>query len=210
MPAIMQNPNLKDNMASQSAPRPRLYIFAKAPVMGRAKTRLARDIGVVHAKRLYRAMTAQVLRQVQDPRWDTVLAITPSAALGAIPDWHGIRQIPQVSGSLSPRLAAVFQSKGPTLVIGTDCPQVNTADIAAAFDALRHNKAVFGPADDGGFWLMGGNGPLKPSIFDNVRWSHEQTLSDIKARIDGDIAVLRTLTDVDDLEALRAYRETSL
>ena len=193
--------------------RPTLYIFAKAPVMGRAKTRLARDIGVVHAKRLYRAMTAQVLRQVQDPRWDTVLAITPPSAIGTIPEWQAqgnasIAQIPQVSGSLSPRLAAVFQSKGPVIVIGTDCPQVTATDIAAGFDALRQNKAVFGPADDGGFWLMGANAPLKPSVFDKVRWSHADTLSDIKARIDGDIAVLRVLTDVDDLKALQAYRAT--
>ena len=191
--------------------RPTLYIFAKAPGMGRAKTRLARDIGVVHAKRLYRAMTAQVLRQVQDPRWDTVLAITPPSAIGTIPEWQAqgnasIAQIPQVSGSLSPRLAAVFQSKGPVIVIGTDCPQVTATDIAAGFDALRQNKAVFGPADDGGFWLMGANAPLKPSVFDEVRWSHADTLSDIKARIDGDIAVLRVLTDVDDLKALQAYR----
>ena len=193
--------------------RPTLYIFAKAPVMGRAKTRLARDIGVVHAKRLYRAMTAQVLRQVQDPRWDTVLAITPPSAIGTIPEWQAqgnasIAQIPQVSGSLSPRIAAVFQSKGPVIVIGTDCPQVTATDIAAGFDALRQNKAVFGPADDGGFWLMGANAPLKPSVFDKVRWSHADTLSDIKARIDGDIAVLRVLTDVDDLKALQAYRAT--
>lgn len=191
--------------------RPVLYIFAKAPVMGRAKTRLARDIGVVHAKRLYRAMTAQVLRQVQDPRWDTVLAITPPAAIGTIPEWQaqgntGIAQIPQVNGSLSPRLAAVFQSKGPVIVIGTDCPQVTATDIAEGFEALRQNAAVFGPADDGGFWLMGANAPLKPSVFDEVRWSHEDTLSDIKARIDGEIAVLRVLTDVDDLKALQAYR----
>ena len=193
-------------MKTYSHNRPALYIFAKAPVMGRAKTRLARDIGVVHAKRLYRAMSAQVLRQVQDARWETVLAVTPPAALGAFPEWQGIAQIPQVSGSLSPRLAAIFARKGPTLVIGTDCPQVTASDIAAGFAALRHNAAVFGPADDGGFWLMGANGPLGANVFEQVRWSHTDTLADIKARIDGEIAVLRTLTDIDDLKALEAYR----
>lgn len=178
--------------------------------MGRAKTRLARDIGVTHAKRIYRAMSAQVLRHVQDPRWDTILAVTPPAALGTVPEWRGSAQIPQVSGSLSPRLAAVFTRKGPTLVIGTDCPQVSAYDIAAAFAALRKKKAVFGPADDGGFWLMGANGPLGADVFEDVRWSHKDTLADIKARIDGDIAVLRTLTDIDDLKALEAYRKSNL
>ncbi|WP_427451915.1 TIGR04282 family arsenosugar biosynthesis glycosyltransferase [Litorimonas sp. WD9-15] len=188
--------------------RPTLYIVAKAPIMGRAKTRLARDIGPVHAKRLYRAMMAQVIRQVRDPRWDTVLAVTPPHLLGHVPDWDGLQQIPQVSGSLTPRLAALFARKGPTLTIGTDCPQVDATDIAAAFEALRHKRFVFGPADDGGFWLMGANGPLPGGFFDGVRWSHKETLSDVSERAGGSITTLRTLTDVDDLKALRQYRQS--
>ena len=140
--------------------RPVLFIVAKAPIMGRAKTRLAADIGPVHAKRIYRSLMAQVLRQTRDPRWETVLAVTPPHLLGRVPDWDGFAQIPQVSGSLSPRLAALFERKGPTLTIGTDCPQVDSTDIANAFRALKSKSYVFGPASDGGFWLMGANGPL--------------------------------------------------
>jgi len=186
--------------------KPRLYIMAKAPIIGKAKTRLAADIGVVHAKRLYRAMMSRVIRQVQDSRWETVLAVTPRAAMGHVPEWAGVGQVPQVSGSLSPRLAAVFADTGPTLVIGTDCPQVTARDIAKGFTALRSHKAVFGPADDGGFWLMGMNGPVHPRIFENVRWSHDETLSDIEANIVGPVARLRTLVDVDNLRALRQIR----
>jgi len=104
--------------------KPALIIMAKAPIMGRAKTRLARDIGPAHAKRIYRAMMAQVIRNTADPRWETVLAVTPVAAMGMVPDWRRQIQIPQVKGSLSPRLAAVFARKGPTICIGTDCPDV--------------------------------------------------------------------------------------
>ncbi len=190
--------------------RPTLFIVAKAPIMGRAKTRLAADIGPVHAKRLYRAMMGQVLRQVHDPRWDTVLAVTPPHLLGRVPDWDGFAQIPQVAGSLSPRLAALFSRKGPTLTIGTDCPQVTAKDIAAAFEVLKSKDHVFGPASDGGFWLMGAIGPLPRGFFDGVRWSHEKTLSDVKDRTDGAFGVLRTLTDVDDLKALQAYRQSRL
>jgi len=186
--------------------RPRLYIVAKAPIMGRAKTRLARDIGPAHAKRIYRAMMGRVIRRVQNPKWETVLAVTPPHLLGHVPDWAGLPQIPQVSGSLTPRLEALFSRKGPTVAIGTDCPQVDANDIAAAFEALRHNKFVFGPATDGGFWLMGTNGPLRQNVLKGVRWSHEQTLADVTNRADGSIATLRNLTDVDDLTALRHYR----
>ena len=189
--------------------RPTLFVVAKAPIMGRAKTRLAADIGPVHAKRLYRAMMGQVLRQVRDPRWDTVLAVTPPHLLGRVPDWDRFAQIPQVSGSLTPRLAALFARKGPTLTIGTDCPQVTATDIALAFRALKSNRQVFGPASDGGFWLMGANGPLPRGFFDGVRWSHEKTLSDVIDRTDGAYRLLRTLTDVDDLKALQSYRRMS-
>jgi glycosyltransferase A (GT-A) superfamily protein (DUF2064 family) len=188
--------------------RPVLYVVAKAPIMGRAKTRLAADIGPVHAKRIYRALMGRVLRQTRDPRWETVLAVTPPHLLGRVPDWEGFAQIPQVSGSLTPRLEALFSRKGPTLTIGTDCPQVNASDIAAAFCALRSHKYVFGPAEDGGFWLMGTNGPLRRGFFDGVRWSHAQTLADVKVRTDGNFDELRTLTDVDDLKALRQLRQS--
>jgi len=189
--------------------KPRLYIFAKAPAMGKAKTRLAADIGKVHAHRLYRTMLSKVIKNVQDPRWDTVIMATPVKAIGTVPEWRDLPQYPQANGSLSPRLAAAFQGVGTVIVIGTDCPQVTRRDIADGFKSLKKHPAVFGPADDGGFWLMGMRGPVKASVFDNVRWSHKDTLKDIQANIDGTVHHLRTLIDVDDLKALRALRSLS-
>jgi len=154
-------------------------------------------------------MTQRLYIFAQDPRWETVIMATPARAIGTVPEWSGLPQAPQVSGSLSPRLAAVFGNKGPTIVIGTDCPQVTRNDIADGFKALRKNAAVFGPADDGGFWLMGMNAPVRADVFDNVRWSHDDTLSDIEANIDGSVHHLRTLIDVDDFKALRALRAMS-
>jgi len=126
--------------------RPTLFIVAKAPIMGRAKTRLAADIGPVHAKRIYRSLMAQVLRQTKDPRWDTILAVTPPHLLGRVPDWEGFAQIPQVEGSLSPRLAALFTRKGPTLTIGTDCPVMAGFGLWAQMDlcALSFLRACAG------------------------------------------------------------------
>lgn len=187
--------------------RPQLYIFAKKPGMGAAKTRLARDIGPTHAQRLCRAMSAQILRKVTDPRWDTSLYIAPARAIGTVPAWDGFAQRPQPTGSLSPRLANVFSGeKRPVLVIGTDCPQISAQDIAGALNALRTVPFVFGPASDGGFWLMGAIAPLKPDVFDGVRWSSKHTLSDLEARLKGSVTKLRTLTDVDDAVGLAAWK----
>lgn len=188
--------------------RPKLIIFAKAPIMGRAKTRLAAGIGPVHAKRIYRAMTAKVLRNVQHPKWETILAVTPPRWLGNVPEWQGIKQYAQTSGSLSPRLLQAFSSKAPTVVIGTDSPQISRNDIDQAFRHLRSNNAVFGPADDGGFWLMGLNGPARPGIFANVNWSTASALADVERNISGPVHYLRVLTDVDDAKALKQVRKT--
>ena len=189
-----------------SSVRPMLIIMAKAPMMGRAKTRLARDIGVTHAQRLYRMMMSQVLRQTDDPRWETVLAVTPISYLGRAPIWRGYKQVGQVNGSLTPRLAAVLNRKGPTVVIGTDCPEISACDIADAFKAIKKGKAVLGPADDGGFWLIGMNGPAPRYLFEDVRWSHEETLKDMEARFKKPVAYLRTLVDVDDFAALKVWK----
>jgi len=186
--------------------KPRLYVMAKAPVLGQAKSRLAKDIGKVHAHRIYRAMMNRILREVQDPRWETVLAVTPPRSLGRVPDWDRFPQIAQSGGSLSPRLAMLFEDKGPTMAIGTDCPQIRARDIAAGFAALRSHKAVFGPAEDGGFWLIALNGPVDPRTFDDVRWSNAQTLADMRNKTGKPVKLLRTLTDVDDAASLQAVR----
>lgn len=186
--------------------RPQLIIFAKAPLMGKAKTRLAADIGPVHAQRLYRAMTRKIIRQTQSAKWDSVLAVTPSRWRGGIPDWNASAQYAQTKGSLSPRLLQAFRGSGPTVVIGTDCPQVIAKDIDAAFRALRRSACVFGPADDGGFWLMGLRKPAPKTLFENIRWSSENALSDVAANLNGPAAYLRTLIDVDDADALRQVR----
>lgn len=181
--------------------------MAKAPIMGHAKTRLAADIGRVHAKRHYRAMMATLLRHMRDPRWDTTLMVTPPHKMGLVPDWDGFAQIAQVRGSLTPKLAQVFTRKGPTIVIGTDSPQIRGADIAAAFKALGRHDVVFGPASDGGFWLMGTSRPVSETAFENVRWSSQHTLEDMEKSF-GSIARLRTLTDIDDKDALNSYQRS--
>lgn len=188
--------------------KPRLYIFAKAPRMGKVKTRLAADVGHVHARRIYRAMTAKILREMQDPCWDTVLYVTPDDFVGA--NFGGLwpQNIPrftQCDGGLSERTTLLFRGKGSIITVGTDIPAMKRADITAGFKALKHNAAVIGPAKDGGFYLFGLNAPADTGLFDNIRWSHKETCKDMCAAIDGRIAFLRELEDVDDLAGYRRY-----
>lgn len=191
--------------------RPRLVVFVKAPVIGGAKTRLAAGIGKVSAWRRHRAMTATVLRRLQDPRWETVLAIAPDAALtrrfpGVWPP-HLARQ-PQGGGDLGARQGRVFATRAPVCVIGSDAPQITRSDIAAAFAGLKRADAVLGPAEDGGYWLLALNGPAPGRLFEGIRWSHDHTRADLVARLEAcrltRLHSLRPLRDVDEAADLQA------
>ncbi len=189
--------------------RPVVMIFAKAPVIGGAKTRLARGIGKGGAGRIYRARRAWVLGRLNDPRWRIVLAVAPDrAARRRFPGvWpKGVARTAQGPGNLGARQARVFAGRGPVCVIGTDAPDVTRADIAAAFAQLKRHDAVIGPALDGGYWLLALNAPAPRGVFDGVRWSHAQTLNDLEGRLAAhgfSIARLRVLRDVDEAGDLR-------
>ncbi len=188
--------------------KPRLYIFAKAPRLGQVKTRLAAGLGHVHARRIYRAMTAKILREMQGPCWETILYVTPDHYVGASfgslwPDT--MPRFAQKGGDLGQRSARLFTHKSPTIIIGTDTPTMKRRYIADGFKALKSHDAVIGPAKDGGFWLLGLNALASPGLFEGVRWSHKDTCKDMCAAIDGTIAILPMLEDVDDAAAYRRY-----
>jgi len=178
--------------------RPRLVVFAKAPLMGYAKTRLAASRGRAEALRRYRAMTARILRNVRDPRWRTVLAVAPDGWADAeLPLWPAdLSRMPQGDGDLGARQARIFATP-MTVVIGTDAPDVSARDIAAAFGALRRNEAVLGPAEDGGYWLLGLKRAAAPGLFDGVRWSTRHALADLEGNLPTPPVRLRALADMD-------------
>ena len=192
--------------------RQTLIIMVKAPIMGRAKTRLARQIGGVEALRFYRTATAGLLRRVaRDPRWTTVLAVDPPRACRSS-YWPACleRRPQQARGDLGARMLDQFAKAphAPAVLIGSDIPGVAARHIAAAFEHLRRHDAVFGPAEDGGYWLVGlraGHSPAK--AFAGVRWSSEHALADSRASLGGSrIALVETLFDVDDAADWRRWR----
>lgn len=188
-----------------------LVIFAKAPRMGRVKTRLARDIGTVSAWGFFRHALAGLLRRLNsDPRWNTVIAVAPDTTVGS-PIWPAhIDQAAQGLGSLGDRMQRTFDlmPPGPVVIVGADIPGITPKHIADAFEALGHNDAVFGQADDGGYWLVGQKrSPKIRQIFNNVRWSGPHALVDTIANLgDARIALLEPLIDVDDGNDYQRWR----
>lgn len=180
-----------------------LVVMLKEPRAGRVKTRLGRDIGMVGAAWWFRHQVRKLLRRIDDPRWNVVLAVAPDRAGMASRVWPAhLQRIPQGGGDLGNRMERALRGapSGPVCVIGGDIPDINAARIAEAFAALGSNDAVFGPARDGGYWLIGlrRGRAIPPVIFNGVRWSSEHTLADtITSLPDHRIAQVATLQDVD-------------
>ena len=187
-------------------PPAHLVIMAKMPVMGRVKTRLARDTGSVTACCFYRHTVRSVIRRLAgDSRWRTVLALSPDQAVNGrglgVPSRLCIRT-GQGGGSLGQRMQRIFDimPPGPVLIVGTDIPQMRPGHIAAALRVLRAHDGVVGPAGDGGYWLIGlRRSPRILRPFAGVRWSGPHALDDTLANLGAcRIGLAARLNDVDD------------
>ncbi len=195
-------------MRKSKAYRRRLIVMVKEPRPGRVKTRLGRDMSMVGAAWWFRWQVASVLQKVQDPRWETILAVSPDRAGLESRVWpDGIPRVPQGHGDLGDRMGRIFRSgfKGPVCIIGADIPGVSATAIWEAFQMLGRKDAVFGPALDGGYWLIGLKrvGAIPSGLFRNVRWSTRFALNDTQASLGNcNIGYVRTLRDIDTLDDL--------
>lgn len=195
-----------------------LVLFARAPMRGAVKRRLAADIGKDAALAFYRKTLHDVLwRLGRDPRWTTWLAVTPDGAAeqpGLWPPVPGVRLIPQGEGDLGARMARPLYSlpPGPAVIVGSDIPEVAPGHIQDAFAALGRHDMVFGPAADGGYWLVGASRSraVPHGLFENVRWSTEHALSDTIEGLpkNARVAKLGELDDIDDGAAFHAWRNS--
>jgi len=181
--------------------------MAKLPVAGGVKTRLAREIGVAGATRFARHAAAALLRRVGcDRRWQTMLAVAPDYGVHSRAWPRGLARLPQGGGDLGARMQRIFDCThaGPTVVVGTDVPGIRPAHIAEAFRLLGRYDAVFGPATDGGYWLVGlRRRPRVLRPFAGVRWSSPHALADTLANLEcRAVAFVATLSDVDDAEGI--------
>jgi rSAM/selenodomain-associated transferase 1 len=167
-----------------------VIVFAKAPLPGHAKTRLAVALGDAGAALLAeRMMHATVDAAVAADVGPVQLCVTPDAdhpAFAAAQQRHAITITDQGDGDLGERMARAFRrvlaSHGRALLIGTDAPQLDAAYLRAAAGALDGADAVLGPASDGGYTLVGLKRPA-PRLFLQMRWSHESVMSQTRQRL---------------------------
>ena len=170
--------------------RARLLVFGKAPVAGRAKTRLIPALGAEGAARLQARLLDDALARARAAGpcslelWGA--GADPDGMLAAAAERQGAVLRAQCAGDLGRRmhaaLAAATADGGPAMVVGTDSPGLSPERIRSADALLATHDAVLGPAEDGGYVLLGlHHAPW--TLFDGVAWGTDRVLGDTRTRI---------------------------
>jgi rSAM/selenodomain-associated transferase 1 len=174
-------------------------VFTRAPRLGAVKRRLACALGDRTALRFHQETLQTTVRRLRAARrFRLVLAVTPDHTPARWP--RLVERMPQGRGDLGERMHRACRRfrRRRVVLVGSDIPDLRADDVAAAFRTLGRADAVFGPAADGGYWLVGLS-PRRPAHpFAGVRWSSAHALSDTLANFCGRrVERLHTLHDVD-------------
>ena len=191
---------------AQMSQKQRLLIFAKYPEAGRVKTRLAARVGAAKAAQLYRDMVTTVIAKTEPyaNSFERTLYYDPPEREAAFRQWLPITsQRPQRGDDLGERMHTAFkevlQGDGHAVLIGTDCIDIDTKVVTAAFAALADHDLVLGPATDGGYYLIGCKATW-PELFAEIAWSTPTVLQQTLQRAEQlglQVQLLDPLSDID-------------
>ncbi|MBG7601653.1 MAG: TIGR04282 family arsenosugar biosynthesis glycosyltransferase [Gammaproteobacteria bacterium] len=158
-----------------------IMVFVRAPIPGKTKTRLIPALGKKGAARLHASLIEQTLYRIQSvDDVNITLWCTPSTEdsyLQACAERYGIALKAQSGQDLGSRMQHAFETtlrSAPwTIILGTDCPDLETCDVQQAIDAMHNGAdAVAGPAFDGGYYLLGLR-RTSASLFRQMPWGTE-------------------------------------
>lgn len=191
-----------------------IYLFAKAPQVGRVKTRLSPPLSPSEATEVAALLLERSIK-ILNQFWpgQVVLTVDPSAdhpALQRLIKHYQLAVEVQIQADLGTRMAYVLQrgcqKSGGAAVVGTDIPALNQPILEAAYTAIKQGNNPIGPTLDGGFYLFGSH-DFKPALFNDVNWGSAQVLSQVKANARHqlfDLQQLPPLQDLDDYDDLKA------
>ncbi|MEB3278800.1 MAG: TIGR04282 family arsenosugar biosynthesis glycosyltransferase [Lyngbya sp.] len=192
-----------------------LIIFTRYPEPGKTKTRLIPALGTEGAAEFHRQMTEKTVKLVREfaAFYPVSTEICYTGGNGELMrDWLGadLRYNLQGSGDLGDRLRESFQGafelgKTAVMAIGTDCPDLSLEILFQAFEKLKKGDIVLGPADDGGYYLIGLSRFI-PEVFIGINWGSsevfQQTIT-VCERLNLAVELLPQLADIDRPEDLK-------
>ncbi|NQY06003.1 MAG: glycosyltransferase [Flavobacteriaceae bacterium] len=187
-----------------------ILIFTRNPELGKCKTRLAKTIGNENALTVYKILLEHTRQIVTDLDCDK--AVYYSVKVREQDDWSNLvfSKHQQIGNDLGIRMKNAFQNSfdsgySKVLIIGSDLYDLNPAHIIKAFEQLNSHDLVIGPAEDGGYYLLGMK-EVHATIFHNKEWGTEtvcqQTLEDLKNK---SVYLLEELNDIDVFEDIKDY-----
>lgn len=208
-------------LTSQSHLKNRLIVFTRYPEAGKTKTRLIPYLGAKKAADLQRQMTECIVGTTRSLSVRGSLSVEIHFAGGSLcqmQDWLGLELAyrPQPEGDLGKRLQQAFANgfqKGleRIVVIGSDCPEISSHHLEQAFHQLTRHDVVLGPAEDGGYYLVGISQACA-QLFQGIAWGtgrvFEQTVA-IATRLGLSLATLETLRDVDRPEDIAIFKQAA-
>lgn len=166
-----------------------LVVIARAPELGKVKTRLAASLGVTRTLTVYRDLLAVVVRTVRAWPGPVLLAADGEAAAWTGSGLEDLPRRPQPTGSLGARISAALawglEHAPHAIAIGTDCPGLSLAALHHVVAGLATAAVAFGPAQDGGYWSVAvGNAAVLPLITANdLPWSQPDLLDFTISRV---------------------------
>jgi rSAM/selenodomain-associated transferase 1 len=187
-----------------------LHMLARAPVAGRVKTRLIPALGAQGACDLQQLLLERALRLPVGEFHERFLWLDdqPAVGLQALAEVQGWTLVEQPAGDLGERMRRIatlgLAESDAVVLIGNDCPALDGAYLQAACMALQAQPVVIGPAEDGGYVLLGLRS-VDVALFNDMPWGTEQVLSTTLQRLqqlDWCPALLPELWDVDRPEDL--------
>jgi uncharacterized protein len=206
-----------------------LGVFLRAPQLGRVKTRLARAVGDDEALAIYRRLVQRTVRVAQECGAQVLFFYAVDDAhedhwdRARVKNWlegegngKTVEVVAQVTGDLGEKMRSavelmISEKKAERVIlIGTDAWHLTSAHVREAFSALQDHELVFGPARDGGYYLLGLT-KLMPEVFSGIPWSTDQTLAvtlDRAQQAERRVApLLERLIDVDEIADWQAVQE---
>lgn len=200
------------------APPSPVLLFVKAPLAGQVKSRLSAAAGDAAALDLYRCFGLDMLDMIRSAGLPVAVFVDPAGRIEAVREWLGadLRYHPQEGTDLGERMENAFRAifaegAAAAVLIGSDLPDLPAVILREAGAALETNDAVIGPAQDGGYYLIGFRREgFQPDIFRGIPWGgpdvFDRTMQAFR-RNGASVHALRTWRDVDTIEDLRALLE---
>jgi rSAM/selenodomain-associated transferase 1 len=196
-----------------------IIVFTRFPVEGKVKTRLAKNVGNKFAVSFFRACaehTFKELLKVKEMGSDLFLFCSVENEIEQLMKWAGnnFKYYSQQGSNLGIKMYNAFNTvfkKGykKAIIIGTDAPDISTNIMQSAISALDNYSVVIGPANDGGYYLLGFKSKLI-DLFSGIEWSTDSVFDNTIEKLNNseiNYFMLDELTDIDTVEDLQYWRK---